>query len=253
MLRHIDSCACASRWRFHSEAVALFCGGLMFCALIAPPLTGAPLVFVASCIAAIGYAGTPPKAYFRALLLPTGFLLTSVIGLCFSLDWSHGFHLTFSLQGANTALQTGLRALAALSVTLLFAFTVPLPQWLSLLRGLRVPEAVLDLILLTYRNIFLLDDGLTAISRAQRNRLGYSDFHRSLRSCGLATGALFMRGITRSMRLERGLAARNYAGCLLVLIPSSDTRAHHFFLAAAVPLLLALFSWTTAYLLPCLR
>lgn len=226
----------------------------MLCALLAPPLAGAPLVFGASCLAAIVCAGTPADAYFRALFFPSGFLFASVIGLCLSLDCTHGFQLAYSPEGANTALQTGLRALAALSVTLLFAFTVPLPQWLSLLRRLRVPEALLDLILLTYRNIFLLDDGLAAILRSQRNRLGYGDFHRTLHSCGLAAGALFLRGITRSMRLERGLAARNYAGRLLVLIPPSETHVCHLVWAASVPLLLGLIAWAaTDSLFPCLR
>lgn len=226
----------------------------MLCALLAPPLPGGPLVFATSCVASIRCAGTPSVAYFRALLLPAGFLFASAIGLCFSLGWTPGLQLTFSPQGANTAIQTGLRAMAALSVTLLFAFTVPFPQWLALLRRLRVPEALLDLTLLTYRNIFLLDDGLAAILRSQRNRLGYGDFHRALRSCGLASGALFLRGITRSMRLERGLGARNYAGRLVVLMPASETQAHHLVWAASVPLLLGIFAWATASsLLPCLH
>jgi len=220
----------------------------MLCALLAPPLTGAPLVFATSCVAAIVFAGIPADAYFRALLLPTGFLLASAAGLCVSFGWSDGCHLSFTAEGARTAMQTGLRALAALSVTLLFAFTVPLPHGIDLLRRMRIPEALLDLILLTYRNIFLLDDGLSAILRAQRNRLGHADWRRSLRSCGLAGGALFVRALTRAMRLERGLAARNYSGRLTVLIPPSATSPRHLALATSVPVFLGLTAWATSFL-----
>ena len=52
MLRLVDTCACANRWRTHSEAVALFCCGLMLCALLAPPWPGATLVLCTAMIAA---------------------------------------------------------------------------------------------------------------------------------------------------------------------------------------------------------
>ncbi|HOF09920.1 MAG TPA: cobalt ECF transporter T component CbiQ [Opitutaceae bacterium] len=243
MLRLVDTCACANRWRAHSEAVALFCCGLMLCALLVPPWPGATLVLLTAMIAATAGARVPARAYGRALLLPIGFLATSAIGLCVSLSWADGLHLAYSADGARTAWQAGQRALAAISVTMLFAFTVPLPQWLALLRRLHTPEALLDLILLTYRMIFQLDEGLAAILRAQRNRLGYASARRALHSSGLAGGALFIRAIVRSARLERGLAARNYSGRLAVLLPPSATRPRHLLLAAAVPLALALLSW----------
>jgi len=243
MLRHIDSNACANRWRTHSGAVAVFCCGLMLCAVLGPPWPGAPLVFVVAFTAAVAGARVPAGTYSRALLWPLGFVATSAVGLCFSINWHHGWHIAYNPTGAQTALCAGLRALAALSVTLLFAFTVPTPSWLTMLRRLRVPEALLDLILLTYRTIFLLDNGQTAILRAQRNRLGYRDARRSLHSCGLAVSALFIRAITHSQRLERGLAARNYTGRLVVLMPPSATRSRHMLLALAIPALIGAAVW----------
>lgn len=239
MLRSVDSCACANRWRAYSEAVALFCCGLMLCALLVPPWPGAALVLLTAALAATVGARVPARAYGRALLLPLGFLATSAVGLCFSLNWTDGWHFTYSPAGAATAWRVALRALGALSVTLLFAFTVPLPQWLSLLRRLHTPEALLDLLLLTYRTIFRLDDAVTAILRAQRNRLGYVNSRRALHSTGLAAGALFIRSLNQAQRLERGLAARNYTGRLTVLLPPSATRARHLALALAVPALVA--------------
>ena len=70
MLRLVDTCACANRWRAHSEAVALFCCGLMLCALLVPPWPGATLVLLTAMIAATAGARVPARAYGRALLLP---------------------------------------------------------------------------------------------------------------------------------------------------------------------------------------
>lgn len=243
MVRRVDSSACANRWRHHSEAVAVFCSGLMLCALLVPQWPGAPLILLVTTLAALAGARVPVSAYSRSLLLPLGFLATSAVGLCFSINWMGGWRIAYSPVGAQTAIAVSLRALAALSVTLLFAFTVPMPSWLAMLRRLHVPEALLDLILITYRTIFLLDEGQTAILRAQRNRLGYRDARLALRSCGLAASALFVRSIAHSQRLERGLAARNYTGRLVVLMPPSATKPRHLIAALAVPSLVAAFSW----------
>ncbi len=240
MLRSIDSCACTNRWRNHSEAVAVFCSGLMLCAMLVPPWPGAPLVVAVSLAAVLAGGGVSARSYLRSLVLPAGFLVTSAIGLCFSLGWTGGWHVTYSPLGAQTALATGLRALAAISVTMLFSFTVPMPRWLALLRRMRVPETLLDLILLTYRTLFLLNDGLTAILRAQRNRLGYRTPSRAFHSGGLAACALFVRAINHSQRMERGLAARNYTGRLVVLLPPSSTRLRHLLLALAVPIFIGI-------------
>lgn len=239
MLRVVDSCACANRWRAHSEAVALFCCGLMLCVLLAPPLRAAPVVAGMALLAALAGARVPARDYLRALLVPVAFLVTSAAALSVSVTWNHGPHLAYSPAGAHTALEAGLRAFAAISVTMLFAFTVPFPQWLALLRRLHTPESLLDLILVTYRTIFLLDDGLASIVRAQTGRLGYRDARRAHRSVSLAAGALFLRSLNQARRLERGLAARNYSGRLTVLLPPSATRARHLTLALAVPALVA--------------
>lgn len=243
MLKQVDTAACTNRWRNHSKAVAVYCGGLMLCALLVPPCPGALLVATVAMLSALAGARVQTRAYLRALSLPFGFLATSAAGLCISLNWANGWHVAYSPAGMHTALRAGLRALAAISVTLLFAFTVSVPQWLALLRRLHVPEALLDLILLTYRTIFLLDDGRLSILRAQRNRLGYRTWTSSLRSGSMAASALFVRALTHSQRLERGLAARNYEGRLIVLLPLSATRKRHLALALALPALLGVSAW----------
>jgi len=239
MLRQVDTSACTNRWRHHSEAVAVFCGGLMLCALLAPPLRAAPAVAGVAAGATLAGARVPPRDYLRALLVPVFFIATSAAALSISVTWTDGLRLAYSAVGARTALEAGLRAFGCIAVTMLFAFTVPFAQWLTLLRRLHAPEALLDLILVTYRTIFLLDEGLASIGRAQTGRLGYRDVRRAHRSVSLAAGALFLRSLNQARRLERGLAARNYSGRLTVLLPPSRTRARHLALALAVPALVA--------------
>jgi cobalt/nickel transport system permease protein len=242
MLRRIDLNAHTNRWRAKTGAVTLLCAGLMACALLLPPVTCAPLILATTWLAALAGARVPARDFAQAFLVPLGFLAAGALALCLSLDReaAGGLRLALAPEGARTALQTTCRATAALSVTLLHAFTTPLPRTLALLRRLRVPGALTDLMDIACRTIFLLDESRAAILRAQQNRLGYRDARRALRSAGLAAAALFLRTHARAGRLERGLQARGYdGGALPVLLPPSTATPRDYALALALPALIA--------------
>ena len=103
-----------------------------------------------------------------------------------------------------------------------------------------MPEILIDLMLLTYRTLFLLDDCRREILQAQRSRLGYRTMRLALRSSGLAAHALFCRAIDRAVRMERGLAARGYTGRLAVLMPARSVRCRDYAFAVAAPLAVSL-------------
>lgn len=237
MLRRIDTSAHRNRWRDKSRPVAVLCAGLMLCALLLPPWPGALLTGGVALSAAVFGARVPARVIMRSMVVPLGFVLTSGLVLCLSLRWENGGpHLVFTPAGLIMAVQAGSRALAAVAVMLLLALTVPLAQQLAMLRRLQVPEVLLDLMLLTYRTIFLLDDCRREILRAQRNRLGYRTARLALQSAGLAAGALFRRALDRAARMERGLAARGYDGRLAVLLPPAQATRTDYGLAIALPL-----------------
>jgi cobalt/nickel transport system permease protein len=148
----------------------------------------------------------------------------------------HRYDLHFNQAEGMRALQIGLRAWAATSVTLLFAFTTSIAQVSNLLRRIRVPSGLVELIGLTYYSLFRLDDSLEKLLTAQRQRLGYRNFTLSLRSTGQAISALFLRSVRQSIRWELGLTARGYHGQLRVLLPPSETRFYHNLAALGVVL-----------------
>ncbi len=238
MLHAIDACAHTNRWRTQGGPMALFCAGLMGCALLAPPLAAAPFVAAAASAAAVLGARVPAALFFRTLLVPAGFLATGALALCVTLDLQHA-RLGLSAAGAATALTTTLRAAACVTVTLCFACTVPTAQWIALLRRARVPEVVLDLLLLVYRTLFVLDAEFLAIRRAQDNRLGFRTARVAGRNAARAVAVLFLRSLQRAARLERGLAARGYVDRLPVLTPPSTATRGTYAVAALLPALVA--------------
>ena len=199
------------------------------------------LTFGTACVAALAGARVPARTYAMALLVPGCFIALSAAALCLSLDFATG-HPTFawSPAGVRQAVTTSLRSLAAISVTLLFACTVPCARWLVLLRRARMPESLLDLILLVYRTLFMLDEQRASLLRAQQNRLGYLNAHTALRSAGFAASNLFVRSLQRASRMERGLAARGYTDRLPTLLPPSTAARTDYAVALAIPAGIAL-------------
>ncbi|CAH2601108.1 Cobalt ECF transporter T component CbiQ [Rhodovastum atsumiense] len=238
MLRAIDACAHTNRWHRHAGPVALFCAGLMACVLAAPPLVAGPLVWAVASVAAVVGARVPARLFFGSMLVPLGFLVTSALALCVTVGFEDG-GLVFGLSaaGAMTALRAGLRAAGALAVTLCFACTVPTAGWMALLRRARVPEALLDLVMLVYRTLFVLDEARLGLMRALDNRMGFANARLALRSTARAAAALFLRSLQRAARLERGLAARGYVDRLPVLPPQAAASRGGWVLAVAVPVL----------------
>ncbi|MBK8509278.1 MAG: cobalt ECF transporter T component CbiQ [Candidatus Competibacter sp.] len=214
----IDRHAWTNRWRdWHPAEKLLPAFGLLWVAVVLPPLTTAPLVLIVAASAVVWGAGVPLRALLAFMAAPAAFLLMGAPFLALSLDLSAGLTPQFSPQGAGVALTSTLRALAALSCLAFVALTTPVVDWAALLRRAGVPSGVVELILLMYRLIFGFVERALAGRRAQAARLGYSRFDRALRSSGLLAGNLFQRGLTRARWLEIGLAARGYRGELRVL------------------------------------
>lgn len=246
MLRSIDASACANRWRHHSDAVGLLCAGMMAVACCSPALPGAPLTFATVLMIALLGPRIRPSLFARALLVPAGFVALGCLGLCWSIRVGNGWSFRYDPSGAQMAVRVALRACAASSVLLLFAFTIPVPQLMSMLRKLRVPESLIELVHLTYRALFALDRRRQTMVVAQRNRLGYCCPKHALRCVAQLAGALLIESVLASMRLERGLLARGYVGRLVVLPAPSHTRPWHLVVAVALPTVLGSLAFALA-------
>jgi len=216
----IDHHAWTNRWRNRHPAEKLWPAlTLLVLTLALPPLQIGPLVLAATTLATVYGAGIPLQTVLRVLAAPAAFLLAGIPFLAISLSFAEGFSLHFSANGLRLALETSLRALAAMSCLALLTLTTPLADLVPLLRRAGVPAAIVELILLIYRLIFVFAERALTGRQAQAARLGYSRLDRGLRSTGLLAGSLFQRALARAQRLEIGLAARGYTGELRVLSP----------------------------------
>jgi cobalt/nickel transport system permease protein len=212
----IDAAAYASRWRrVAPSAKLLFACAATAAAWIAHDPRTLALLTAASLLAALLGARVPLRTYAAAALAPCGFLLLSCSAMLVAPDAGGAWHWTPA--ALPLVARTALRALAVLAALLGIVLTTPLPDLLALLRTLRAPDVLLDLMALCYRMLFVLrqawDEGVTA----QGARLGHAGWRRAWRSTGLLAGQMAVQVWQRAAALQAAADARGYDGRLRFL------------------------------------
>lgn len=214
----LDQHAWSNRWcECHPLEKLLPALALLLLTICSPSLVVAPLVIALTLSATVWGAGVPLRTFAQVMFVPATFLLVGAPFLALSVDFNSTWNVRWSPEGVQLALQTTLRALAAVSCLALLTLTTPLADWIPLVRRIGVPTSVVELILLMYRLIFVFAERASTAYQAQTTRLGYTRFDRSVHSLGLLAGNLFQRALDRARHLEIGLAARGYTGELRVL------------------------------------
>lgn len=174
------------------------------------------------------WAGLPARIFGRVILAEGFFLLLSVAGIVISVSltlpaatdwrWQIGsIWVSSSPAALELALHLVTRSLGAAAAMNFLALTTPLVDLVDLLRRLRCPLLLIDLMTLIYRFIFVLLESLNQMYTAQSSRLGYINFRRGIISAGLLGSQLFIDAYQRSQRLQIALDSRGYAGELKVL------------------------------------
>jgi cobalt/nickel transport system permease protein len=234
----IDRHAWTNRWSSHhpAEKVLLACGGLIL-SLLLPSISGGMLVLATmSALILIG-ARIPWRAYFAFMLVPALFLLPGALTVALRVEFVP-FSIHLAERGLVRSGEIGCRSLAGLSCLAMLTLTTPLTDILPRLRRLRVPDAVLEVVLLMYRLAFLAAEVALNGYRAQSMRSGYQRWRMSLHSAGMLAGTLLFATFVRARRLAIGLEARNHSG-RMTLLPRPTPLSHRRVAYSAL-LLLAL-------------
>lgn len=237
MLR-IEESACLSAWRERTVETCVLCAGLGACALCLPSLLAGPFV-VATAFLLSRVAEVPSKPWLKMLLGGAGFAVISLLPLSLEVRFQGGIAMGLDGPGLERGLLALSRSVGTLSATLLLVFTTPFPRLVGLLRRMRVPELVTDLLALVHGQIFLLDGIWNRLRRSLACRGGVGSNAALRRSLPLGVAALFVHSIHRASRKESGLAARGAVdGALRFPRQPLEVRAAGLAVAVAIPALL---------------
>lgn len=178
--------------------------------------------------------GTPASLFLKLLLLPAPFLVIGVLTIAVEFSTKpdifiisvslSGLHIGIAKAGIVNAARLFFKALGAVSCLYYLSLSTPMVDLLGVLRRLKVPKLMLDLMGLIYRFIFVLLDTASAMITAQSSRLGFSSLSAGYRSLAAVATTLFIRAYKRSDELYTALEARGYDGELNVLEERFETR-----------------------------
>lgn len=218
----IEQSAYANRWRQVSPAAkgSFALAGLAAAFLAATPAHGLGVMLLLAVGATLG-AGVPLRLYLRVAAPPVGFLMLSCLTLIVSIRFDAAGQAAWQLapDALPRIATVAARSLAALAALLGLVLTTPLPDLIALLRRLRTPEVLLDLMVLCYRMLFVFASAMQDTLTAQQARLGYCSTRQSLRSLGLLAANLAVQTWLRARGLHQAALARNGGGPLRFMTP----------------------------------
>ncbi|TRX70226.1 energy-coupling factor transporter transmembrane component T [Carboxylicivirga sp. M1479] len=125
---------------------------------------------------------------------------------CFGLWWSITYNSFWY------ALQLACRAVNSILFIQLLSVNISLAEAITTARKLKVPNSLLELVLLSYRYLFVLKETAHVVRLAQNQRLGYISFRNSLRSTGLLLSMVFIKSLRFSMQNFQSMQVRGYGG-----------------------------------------
>lgn len=232
--RSIDRLAYQSGMRSWNPAfkTVLAVGTLVLCLAADRPAVSAAVILALAALQK-GKGKLPLRAYFGLLLVPLAFLLLGGAAVACDVsavpvgDWQvrlSWFYVCASADSIRFAAALVLKALGAVSVMYLLAFTTTACELVDVLRHAHLPPLLCELMYLIYRFVFVLLDMYGRMWQAAGARLGWRDFRTSCRSFGGTAGNLFVLALRRSRVYADAMTARGYDGDLRFLEEEKPVR-----------------------------
>jgi len=166
------------------------------------------------------------KTYAELFIVPLWFAVMSVAGIILifggqDIFWKWDILPAFSLSITRESINQGIfvfcRVLGGMSALCFISLTTPMTNIFTVLRQWRIPEIIIELMMIIYRTIFILMDQVVQIYTAQVMRLGYSTVKESIHSCATLCGAAFIASWDAGEDLIHAMDARCYTGKFAVL------------------------------------
>ena len=218
----IDHLAYQNRWRNINPLTKFFSYlAVLISVFWLPPIVQIVLAF-GLILLTIYVAKISLRRYLLWLLLPSSFLLLSLIGILLSFS-RNAENMLFSISFGSfyfgvyersifIAMTVVCRSFAALIVTGLFVMSTPFNQLITIGKRCKVPLLLLEITLLTYRFIFIFLEEMVMIYRIQTLRFGYRTLKTGYHSLAILVVMLFERVFIRYRQMAIALEMKLYQG-----------------------------------------
>ena len=200
-------------------------------------------------------AGKTPVHYYLSLLsIPVVFIILGTAAILFEvsplplglLDLSMGsWYLSVTAAGQARALGLLCKALGAVSCLYFLSLSTPMHLIIAVLRRVKVPGVVVELMYLIYRYIFIMLDTQAQMADAARSRLGYGHWYTALKTMLTSSFLLLFLSLRRATECFAAMESRCYDGEIRFLEDTPSLAGSQVAMAAGYCFLLCLI-WMVA-------
>jgi cobalt/nickel transport system permease protein len=222
----------------HPVEKALFAFSFLFFSILTKNVGVALITFIVMSTVILWHAKIAMKTYLKMLLLPSIFIISSVIVILVSIspigalivnplwlvqigNWS----IYIGAAQIKQSIQLTATVMASISAMYFFILTTPIHQWIWLLQKCRFPSLFIELTVFTYHFIFILLEKMQQIAIAQSSRLGYRNARTWMNSSAKLIVALFIKSLQSAQALQMAIDSRGgEEGLMTVNITQSYKR-----------------------------
>lgn len=115
------------------------------------------------------------------------------------------------------ALKVMIKAFGAVCSMYMMTLSTPADEIIMLLKKLKIPSVIIELMTLIYRYIFILMEVQFCMKRSAESRLGYCDYKTSLKTFGSTLGNLFIISLKKADAYYNAMESRCFDGEILFI------------------------------------
>ena len=161
------------------------------------------------------------KKYIDFFKVPTIFLLISVavININFSKNITDFYYFNVgdlyiytTDENIKKSCILFWRALSGVSSMYMLALSTPLNEIIYVIKKVRTPQIIIELMYLVYRFIFIMRDSYKSMRKSIESRLGFRDYRISLLSFGKIISNILIISLRKSNSFYDSMESRDYKG-----------------------------------------
>ena len=174
----------------------------------------------------VKYSRVSLKRYLKFMIVPGSFLILSSIALVFDIsneplgifNLAIGNRYIIAMKGnIFYGIELILTALSSVSCLYFLSVTTPMQDLIIVMRKLKIPKLVVEIMFLMYRFIFIIGEMAHDTIIAENCRLGNRGIKAKIKDMGLMLSTVFVRSYHKANGMFEAMEARNYNGEISVL------------------------------------
>lgn len=200
-------------WNASYKAIfALLALGIV---MIANSMEIAIMTMVFMGVLTIGIGKIKFRDYLHLLLIPLSFILMSCVAIMIQFSSESVTYIYVTRVSIMQGVRVGTKALGGISCLYMLTLSTSMDEIIYILKKIKVPNLILELMHLIYRYIFILMETYSNQKDAARSRLGYCDSKTSFRTFSQLMANLLVVSFQKAGNYYDALEARGFEGdCL---------------------------------------